>query len=258
MAPFSQDFEPPPNSGQFTHRLVHGAIFFPQWIAGEGQHSEKTICYQNDFIEDMRRFRDEGPACPYVIVSKFAKVTFMEQCGPDNDAVNCAGARAASRRVPGSHQLARHLAQSQNRSPNYHWRTNMVTLRHAIKIAASRDVVYRALTDIQGMQGWHLGAITGKIAEGDTFYLERRPGLRFGWRTDRLLDGNKIVQTCIEGPGASDAKHLTIDLIDLPDGRTLVELHDEGWSEDNPHLPICNTYWGEALSHLRAYAEGNN
>jgi len=23
--------------------------------------SEKTICYQNDFIEDMLRFRDDGP-----------------------------------------------------------------------------------------------------------------------------------------------------------------------------------------------------
>jgi len=67
--------------------LVHGTLFFPQWVTGEGQHPEKTICYQNDFIEDMHRFRDEGPAYPYVIFSEFAKVTFMEQCGPDNDAV---------------------------------------------------------------------------------------------------------------------------------------------------------------------------
>jgi uncharacterized protein YndB with AHSA1/START domain len=131
----------------------------------------------------------------------------------------------------------------------------MVSLLHAIKIAAPRDAVYRALTKVDGMQGWHLGTITGAIAEGDSFYLERRPGLRFGWRTDRLLANARIEQTCIEGPGASDAKHLTIDLSDLPDGRTLVELRDEGWTEDDSHLPFCNTYWGEALSHLRAYAE---
>lgn len=74
-------------SFDLARKLLHGTIFFPQWIAGEGQHPEKTICYQNDFIDDMHRFRDEGPAYPYVIVGEFAKITFMEQCGPDNDAV---------------------------------------------------------------------------------------------------------------------------------------------------------------------------
>lgn len=70
-----------------AQRRLHGTIFFPQWIAGEGQHPEKTICYQNDFIEDMNRFRNEGPAYPYVIISEFAKITFMEQRGADNDEV---------------------------------------------------------------------------------------------------------------------------------------------------------------------------
>lgn len=68
-------------------RLVHGTIFFPQWIAGEGGHPEKTICHQNDFIADMNRFRDEGPSYPFVIISEFAKITFMEQRGRENDEV---------------------------------------------------------------------------------------------------------------------------------------------------------------------------
>ncbi|WP_371262718.1 phenolic acid decarboxylase [Pseudomonas sp. NBRC 111123] len=44
-----------------------------------------TTEFINDFIEDMNRFRDEGPAYPYVIISEFAKITFMEQRGADND-----------------------------------------------------------------------------------------------------------------------------------------------------------------------------
>jgi phenolic acid decarboxylase len=68
-------------------RLVHGTIFFPQWIAGEGQHPEKTICYQNDFIDDMHAFRDAGPAYPYVVIPEFAKITYIEECGADNDEV---------------------------------------------------------------------------------------------------------------------------------------------------------------------------
>ncbi|WP_230953171.1 phenolic acid decarboxylase [Burkholderia stagnalis] len=70
-----------------ARRLIHGTIFFPQWIAGEGQHPENTICYQNNFIDDMHRFRDAGPAYPYVIVGEFAEITLMEQRGRDNDEV---------------------------------------------------------------------------------------------------------------------------------------------------------------------------
>ena len=49
--------------------------------------SPLRVWYQNDFIEDMYRFRDEGPAYPYVIIGEFAKITFMEQRGADNDEV---------------------------------------------------------------------------------------------------------------------------------------------------------------------------
>ncbi|MBA8865604.1 phenolic acid decarboxylase [Pantoea agglomerans] len=35
----------------------------------------------------MHRFRDEGPAYPYVIIPEFAKVTYMKNEGPDNDEV---------------------------------------------------------------------------------------------------------------------------------------------------------------------------
>lgn len=66
-------------------KVIHGTIFFPQWIAGEGLHPEKTICYQNDFIEHMHRFREEGPAYPYVVIPELATVTYMKNEGPDND-----------------------------------------------------------------------------------------------------------------------------------------------------------------------------
>jgi phenolic acid decarboxylase len=68
-------------------RLLHGTSFFPQWIAGEGQHPEKIICFQNDFIEEMRAFRDAGPNYPYIVIDEFAKITFVEQCGRDNETV---------------------------------------------------------------------------------------------------------------------------------------------------------------------------
>lgn len=67
--------------------IMHGTIFFPQWIAGAGQHPEKTICYQNEFMQEMYRFRDQGPAYPYVVIPEFAKITYSKNEGLDNDAV---------------------------------------------------------------------------------------------------------------------------------------------------------------------------
>jgi uncharacterized protein YndB with AHSA1/START domain len=131
----------------------------------------------------------------------------------------------------------------------------MITLSHAIKIAAPRDKAYQAFTDISAIAGWHLRPVGGGTALGETLILERRPGLRFGWRTDRLEPGSTIVQTCVEGPGASPGKQLAITLSDLADGRTLVKLSDGEWPENDPHLPLCNTYWGEALTRLRTYLE---
>ncbi len=132
----------------------------------------------------------------------------------------------------------------------------MITLMHAVKIAAPRNEVFRAFADIGELVGWHLGAVDGEIAVGKTFHLERRPGLRFGWRTDQIEANRKIVQTCVEGPGSSAGKTLTIVFSDEQDARTLIQLQDSGWHQHDAHLPFCNTYWGEALGRLRGYLEG--
>jgi uncharacterized protein YndB with AHSA1/START domain len=131
----------------------------------------------------------------------------------------------------------------------------VVTLQHAAKIAADREAVYRALTEIEKMADWHVGSIGGEIAVGATYFLERRPGKRFGWRTEQLEPSTRIVQTYIEGEGCSPGKTLTILLSDLDDGRTQLDLSDGPWSEGDPHLAFCNAYWGEALSNLRTHLE---
>lgn len=65
-------------------RQLHGAIFFAQWVYAD---PKKTVCFQNDFLDDMRRYRDEGPTYPIVVVDEFAHIHFVEDCGPDNDEV---------------------------------------------------------------------------------------------------------------------------------------------------------------------------
>jgi uncharacterized protein YndB with AHSA1/START domain len=128
-------------------------------------------------------------------------------------------------------------------------------LRHAIKIAAPRERVYKALSNFDDMAAWHHGNVEGKIAVGALMYLNAKPGMRFGWETKELVDNQRIVQSCVEGPGSSQGKTLTFALSNAEAGMTLVELTDGDWADNDDHLPFCNTHWGEVLYRLKQYVE---
>lgn len=67
--------------------IFHGTIFFPRWIMND---PKKTVCFQNEHIPQMEKYREAGPAYPTEVIDEFATITFIEECGPDNEEViNC-------------------------------------------------------------------------------------------------------------------------------------------------------------------------
>lgn len=67
-----------------AERLVHGTIYFPRWVK---EHGHRTVLFQNDHLDQMRAYRDQGPAYPIFVVPEFARITFIEDCGIDDDTV---------------------------------------------------------------------------------------------------------------------------------------------------------------------------
>ena len=67
-----------------SERKIHGVIFFPRWVA---DNPEKTICFQNEHISEMLSLRDNGPTYPKLVIDEFATITFIEDCGIDNEEV---------------------------------------------------------------------------------------------------------------------------------------------------------------------------
>ena len=65
-------------------RVLHGTIFFPHWIELDG---DKTVLYQNDHLDEMRRYRDAGPTYPIYVVPEFAHVTVFEHVGENDETV---------------------------------------------------------------------------------------------------------------------------------------------------------------------------
>ncbi|MCC8392811.1 phenolic acid decarboxylase [Paraburkholderia sp. MMS20-SJTR3] len=68
----------------FSERRLHGVIFFPQWIA---EAPQKTVCYQNDHLALMQQYRDAGPTYPKLVIDEFASITFLEDCGVNDESV---------------------------------------------------------------------------------------------------------------------------------------------------------------------------
>lgn len=70
-----------------SRRRIYGTIFFPRWVE---EDPKKTICYQNQRLDLMRQYRDAGPTYPKLVIDEAAKVTFIEDCGPDrSDVIAC-------------------------------------------------------------------------------------------------------------------------------------------------------------------------
>ncbi|WP_233980885.1 phenolic acid decarboxylase [Pectobacterium versatile] len=68
-------------------KLFHGTIFFPRWIIN---NPEKTVCFQNEHIAEMEAYRDAGPAYPTEVIDEFATITFIRDCGENNnEVINC-------------------------------------------------------------------------------------------------------------------------------------------------------------------------
>ncbi|WP_269801345.1 phenolic acid decarboxylase [Streptomyces odonnellii] len=63
-------------------RRVHGVIFFPRWVRENGG---RTVCFQNDHLDEMRAYRDAGPTYPIDVVPKFATITLFEHIGTDDE-----------------------------------------------------------------------------------------------------------------------------------------------------------------------------
>lgn len=66
---------------QAAHPRRH---LLPQWIR---VHGERTVCYQNEHLDEMRAYRDQGPTYPIYEVPEFAYITLFEYVGPDDETV---------------------------------------------------------------------------------------------------------------------------------------------------------------------------
>jgi hypothetical protein len=69
-----------------------------------------------------------------------------------------------------------------------------ITLPHAIKVAAPRPHVFKALADAGEMAARHVTGVEGEVALGSSLYLNPKPGPSFGWKADEIATNERLRQ----------------------------------------------------------------
>jgi uncharacterized protein YndB with AHSA1/START domain len=130
----------------------------------------------------------------------------------------------------------------------------MPEIDHEIKIAATPEKVFTALTTLDGVKGWHAPTATGTGEVGSEWIFSYADHPEFGWEITASDAPSRVVWRCTRGPGDSAGTTATFTV--TPTGaRTLLELRHAGWPGTHGNFRKCNTTWGVLLHHLRDYVE---
>lgn len=128
------------------------------------------------------------------------------------------------------------------------------SLRHVVNIKADHDKVRHALTTADGLKGWTMAEVSGDGATGSRWTLKYGEGPTFLWEIT-AHDADKVVWTCLEGPGDSAGTTATFQLGSASGDRVQLSFDHAGWPHQEGNYAKCNSLWGAMLHHLRSYVE---
>lgn len=131
----------------------------------------------------------------------------------------------------------------------------MPEIEHEIRIAASPEQVFTALTTPAGVKGWQTPNAEGSGDVGSTWVFGFADHPEFAWEIVTSERPTEVVWHCVRGPGDSVGTTATFTLSPTADGRTLLEHVHGGWPGTHGNFRKCNTTWGVLLHHLRDFVE---
>ena len=129
----------------------------------------------------------------------------------------------------------------------------MAKSSHRIRVHASPDRVFQALSTKDGLEGWFTAQVDGDVGEGRDVRMHFKGKESFGWHLAKMRPDH-VHWNCTEGPGS--AKGTTVDYLLKKEGQdTVIECDHDGWPEAHEALATCNTLWGLLMSRLKDYVE---
>jgi len=132
----------------------------------------------------------------------------------------------------------------------------MVDILHRVPIGASREAVYRAITEPKGLSSWWTTDAEAEPKEGSLALFRFEEGrVQMRMRVKSLKPGTRV-HWQVEEPSPPEWKgtEVTWDLSDQ-DGVTSVLFGHRGWASTEQAFPFINYSWGYYLLSLVKYLE---
>src|ERR1700722_12081808 len=133
----------------------------------------------------------------------------------------------------------------------------MDSINHEIKINATPEMVFNALSTRNGVKSWFTSDVEGIGAVGSEWKLRFKDQPEFHWQILASDAKKHVVWKCLKGPGNSVGTSVVFDLSPTQDGRTLLTVSHLGWPNIEGNFRKCNTLWGVIIHHLKQFAETN-
>lgn len=124
------------------------------------------------------------------------------------------------------------------------------TIKHLFHINASKEIVFEALTTIEGLKGWWTTKASGDTKLGGI--IEFRFG-DFGgpdMKVKEIILNESVSWECIGGP-KNWLGHLFTFNLAINENKTCVRFEQRGWKETDDFYASCNFSWGRYMESLR-------
>jgi uncharacterized protein YndB with AHSA1/START domain len=132
----------------------------------------------------------------------------------------------------------------------------MPDILHRIKINASPQRVYDALTLQEGLSNWWSrdAAAKPKVGSVAEFGFNKRSTV-VKLQITQLDPNVRVAWRCVNGPEKWIGTEFAFDLEPIDEQASILRFAHRGFAETDDFFMHCNTKWGYFLQSLKAYIE---
>jgi uncharacterized protein YndB with AHSA1/START domain len=129
----------------------------------------------------------------------------------------------------------------------------MSDILHKVSVKASPDAAYKALSTLEGLNGWWTSDTRGDAKEGGVIEFHFGKG-RMDMKVLESVPANHVLWQVVAGPDEWLGTKIAFDLV--PDnGKTKVLFKHQGWKQPTELMHHCSTKWATFLVSLKSLIE---
>jgi uncharacterized protein YndB with AHSA1/START domain len=129
-----------------------------------------------------------------------------------------------------------------------------VNIMHALKVAASPDRLYRAVTTQDGIAGWYTPETRAETRVGGVIECTFGSYGSLEFQVDELDPARRVTWTVVQGPPEWRGTKLTFDIAE-DDGEVEFDFCHAGLPEGYDAFSSFNYLWGQYMRSIKLFAE---